>query len=113
MPGDWSSPFVDSSHEVQGQHALFGYDPEWTVTSDFVFNAATNQTVFSLDNPNYAGADSSHDGPYPGFALVGPVVPEPSPLMLSGVGLALGSGCLHSAEKSPASFRLGLLVCTA
>lgn len=86
MPGDWSAT---SSGNVQGTHYLFGYDPDWSLTSDFVYNPATNQTVLSLFNPNYAGADSEHDGPYPDFALVGPVVPEPAEVALSAVGLTI------------------------
>lgn len=84
MPGDWSQ---SSAGTIQGTHYLFGYDPAWTLTNDFTFDAATDQTLFKLVNNNYAGANSADDGPYPEFALVGPVVPEPKTQLLLATGL--------------------------
>jgi hypothetical protein len=86
MPGDWSS---SSSGNVYGTHVLEGYDPLWTVTSNFVYNRATNQTVFSLVNTNYPGVGTYDDGPYPEFYLVGQAAPEPGQIGLASVGLML------------------------
>ena len=81
MPGDWSASGVDS-----GNHYLFVFDPLWTVTSDFVFDPSTNQTLFSLVNTNYPGANSGDNGPYPDFALIGTAVPEQSEAVLVVIG---------------------------
>lgn len=84
MPGDWST---GNFSDLQGAHYLEGYDSDWSLTNNFTYNPSTNRTTVSFLNSNYEGADSEHDGPYPEFALIGPVVPEPSEFVLTAVGL--------------------------
>ncbi len=89
--GDWSRA---SAGNVQGTHVLLYVDPFWSIQSDFVHNAATDQTLLSVYNLSYleGGSTSKDDGPYPTFGLIGPV-PEPGTLALAtifflGIGLA-------------------------
>jgi hypothetical protein len=60
IPGDWSQA---SSGDVYGTHFLDYYDPLWTLTRNFVYDPAANETVLSLVNHDYPGAGTDDDGP--------------------------------------------------
>lgn len=100
IPGDWSLATTGNDY---GGHLFGYYNPLWTVTSDFVYNSATNQTVLSLVNSNYPGAGATFpdDGPYPTFYLAGQVAPEPA--QMSSLGLLILGGLLVWRRRSPST----------
>ena len=83
LPGNWSRA---GNADQTGTHLLIDFDPLWVITNDFVYDPATNRTLFSVVNTNYPGPDSYDNGPYPVILLTGPAVPEPGSIGLFGVG---------------------------
>lgn len=84
LPGDWSTQGT-----ATGDSELLGLNPEFTVTKDFVFDAATDTTTLEVFNAHY---DLSQPNVGLDFIVYGtPAVSEPLPsaLLLAGLG-ALG-----------------------
>lgn len=82
LPGNWSSQGVGV-----GESQLISLASNWTVTQDFVYNAATNTTAFVAVNSSYVAGTSPnldivlHGSPAP--------VPEPETFVLALIGLAV------------------------
>ena len=84
LPGDWSKQGT-----ATGDSELLGLNPEFTVTKDFIFDAATDTTTLEVFNAHY---DLGHPNVGLDFIVYGtPAVSEPLPsaLLLAGLG-ALG-----------------------
>lgn len=81
IAGDWSGVGTGA-----GQHLLLSSDPNWFITSDFVYDSLNNVTTFNAINLSYDG--SSNPGVQ--FRLYGAAVPEPGSMAV----VALGVGAL-------------------
>lgn len=97
LPGDWSAA---GNADATGTHLLYDLDPLWTVTSDFVYDSATNTTLFAVTNTDYPGVDSYDNGPYPVVLLTGAPVPEPGAATLLGLGGLLTALALVIKERA-------------
>lgn len=83
LPGNWSKQGTST-----GDSELVAVNPEFTVTKDFVFDAASDTTTLEVLDTNY---DLSHPDVGLDFVVFGSPVSEPLPpaLLLAGLG-ALG-----------------------
>jgi hypothetical protein len=91
LPGNWSVSGMST-----GDHKYLGVSSGFTLTQNFVYNAAANTTSVSAFDPDYHGGEVATLG----FTLYGAGVPEAATWMLMLLGVAGLGATLRARRRS-------------
>ena len=93
IPGDFSTTAALDSRS--GQHFLAYLDPDWSIDTNFVYDAGVNVTRFHATNPNYTGLGTPGQSPQLDVYFFGNAVPEPA----TWASMILGFGVVGAAMR--------------